>query len=57
MCFLRSDDQIPPDSISEQITPRVISVGLLILMTVLAALGIVLSCVFLIFNITYRHAK
>lgn len=54
---LFSDKNPPPDSISEKITPRVISVGLFILMTVLAALGIVLSCLFLVFNIRYRHCK
>ena len=55
--FGRSDNEIPPDSITEKITPCVISVGLLILMTVLASLGIILSFIFLVFNITYRHAK
>ena len=54
---VRTDNDPPADSISEQINPRVISGGLLVLMTVLAALGIVLSCIFLVFNIRYRHCK
>jgi len=52
-----TDNVPPPDSISEQITPRVISVRLLMLMSVMASLGIVLSCIFLVFNISYRHCK
>ena len=47
----------PPDSISEKIVPKVISIGLFITMTTLASLGIVMTCLFLVFNIRYRHQR
>ncbi|KAK2188874.1 hypothetical protein NP493_117g04006 [Ridgeia piscesae] len=47
----------PADSITEKIVPKVISIGLFFTMTTLSALGIVLSFLFLVFNIRYRHQK
>ena len=52
-----TDSEPPADSILEKITPRVISVGLLVLMAVLAALGVVLTSAFFVFNVRYRHCK
>ncbi len=47
----------PPDSIIEVVVPRVISLSLFITMTVLSSVGIVLTCIFLGFNIKYRQSK
>ncbi|KAK2172393.1 hypothetical protein NP493_966g00017 [Ridgeia piscesae] len=47
----------PPDSITEKIVPKVISTNLFFAMTSLAVLGIVMSLIFLVFNIRYRHRR
>ena len=55
--FFPPDGHAPPDSIVEVVVPIVISLTLFIGMTVLASMGIVLTCLFLVFNIRYRRAK
>lgn len=55
--FYLPEGHPPPDSIIDKKVPEVVATGLFITMTVLASLGIVLACLFLGFNIKYRHRK
>ena len=57
LIFVITGGHPPPDSIIEVVVPRVISLSLFLTMTVLSSVGIVLTCIFLGFNIKYRHSK
>lgn len=57
MCHSGANNQPPPDFIAKKLVPQVIDTGIFFAMTSLAAFGIVLSTLFLVFNIKYRHYK